>query len=94
MENIVALVIATFILVLIPGPNAALTVANTLQYGLRAGIVTVLGTTSGIALQLILVTAGLSALLQAAASALTWKFAGTTIITFQPALPNIPIDGW
>jgi threonine/homoserine/homoserine lactone efflux protein len=83
MENIVALVIATFILVLIPGPNAALTVANTLQYGLRAGIVTVLGTKSGIALQLILVTAGLSALLQAAASALTWiKWLGVIYLIF------------
>jgi threonine/homoserine/homoserine lactone efflux protein len=83
MENIAALVVATFILVLIPGPNAALTVANTLQHGLRAGVVTVLGTTTGIAVQLALVTAGLSALIQAAASALTWiKWLGVIYLLY------------
>ena len=69
-ENLIALVVATAVLVLIPGPNVALIVANTLQHGLRAGAVTVLGTTAGIAIQLLLVLAGLSALIQAAASAL------------------------
>jgi threonine/homoserine/homoserine lactone efflux protein len=83
MDNIAALVVATLILVLIPGPNAALTVANTLQHGLRAGAVTVLGTTSGIAVQLALVTAGLSALIQAAASALTWiKWLGVLYLLY------------
>lgn len=83
MENIAALVIATFVLVLIPGPNAALTVANTLQYGLRAGAVTVLGTTVGIALQLVLVTAGLAALIETAASALMWiKWLGVAYLLY------------
>jgi threonine/homoserine/homoserine lactone efflux protein len=83
MENIAALIVATFILVLIPGPNAALTVANTLQYGTRAGVVTVLGTTTGIAMQLALVTAGLSALIQAAASTLSWiKWLGVIYLLY------------
>jgi threonine/homoserine/homoserine lactone efflux protein len=72
MENIAALIVATFVLVLIPGPNVALIVANSLQHGLHAGIVTVLGTTVGIALQLAIVAAGLSAVIHAAASALLW----------------------
>lgn len=72
MENILALVAATTVLVLIPGPNVALIVANTLQHGLRAGVTTVIGTTIGIAVQLALVAGGLSAVIHAAASALLW----------------------
>jgi threonine/homoserine/homoserine lactone efflux protein len=45
--------------------------------------VTVLGTTSGIAVQLALVTAGLSALIQAAASALIWiKWLGVIYLLY------------
>ena len=83
MENIAALIIATVVLVLIPGPNVALVVANTLQHGPRAGIVTVLGTTTGIALQLALVTVGLSAVIHAAASALLWiKWLGVAYMLY------------
>ncbi len=52
MDNILALVAATAILVLIPGPNVALIVANSLRHGCKLGLVTVLGTTLGVALQL------------------------------------------
>lgn len=83
MENLAALIVATFILVLIPGPNAALTVANTLQYGMRAGAITVLGTTVGIALQLVAVTAGLAAVIETAASALMWiKWLGVAYLLY------------
>lgn len=78
-----ALVAATIVLVLIPGPNLALFIANTLAHGYRAGIVTVLGTASGIAVQLALVLAGLAALLAVAASALVWlKWAGVAYLLY------------
>ena len=38
MNSLIALVIATCVLVLIPGPNVALIVANSLKHGLRTGI--------------------------------------------------------
>jgi threonine/homoserine/homoserine lactone efflux protein len=57
---------------MIPGPNVALIVANSLRHGYRYGLVTVLGTTLGIALQLLLVIGGFSVLLGMAASALVW----------------------
>lgn len=83
MENIAALVVATSILVLIPGPNVALIVANTLQCGLRGGIFTVLGTTFGIAMQLLLVAVGLATLMQMAATALTWiKWLGIAYLLY------------
>lgn len=72
LDNLAALVAATTVLVLIPGPNVALIVANSLGFGLRSGLITVAGTSLGIAVQLFLVVAGMTALLALAASALLW----------------------
>jgi threonine/homoserine/homoserine lactone efflux protein len=72
MENILMLVAATIILVSIPGPNVALIVANSLQDGLRSGLVTVFGTTFGVAIQLALVILGMAAIIETAADLLQW----------------------
>lgn len=72
MEAVLALAAATALLVLLPGPNVALIVANTLRYGRMRGLTTVLGTTMGVALQLGLVVAGFSALISHTAAALSW----------------------
>ena len=72
IEAALALIAATALLVAIPGPNVALIAANTIAHGLRFGVVTVLGTTIGVALQLIVVVLGLALLLQVAAAALIW----------------------
>ena len=70
--SLATLVVATAILVAIPGPNVALIVANSLKYGFRMGVATVLGTTAGVALQLVLVVAGLATVVTLAADALGW----------------------
>ncbi len=72
MENLFALAIATAVLVAIPGPNVALTVANSLRYGFGAGALTVAGAVAGVGLQLALVVFGLAALVELLTSALTW----------------------
>jgi homoserine/homoserine lactone efflux protein len=72
LENIVALVAATTILILIPGPNVALIVANSLRHGLKLGLIATLGTTAGIAIQLFVVMVGFAALVERVAGALTW----------------------
>ncbi|MDA0680243.1 MAG: LysE family translocator [Proteobacteria bacterium] len=72
MANVIALIVATSVLVLIPGPNVALIVANSLGRGLKSGLVTAFGTTVGIAVQLSLVIIGLATLVEAAASTLMW----------------------
>ena len=77
MDMLVALIVATSILVIIPGPNVALIVANSLQHGFRMGAMTALGTTVGVALQLAIVVGGMAALVELAAGALTWiRWAG------------------
>lgn len=83
VDLMIALVAATAVLVAIPGPNVALIVANTLERGTRFGVVTVLGTTVGIALQLALVVLGLGALLYHAADLFAWlKWLGVLYLIY------------
>ncbi|MEQ8658541.1 MAG: LysE family translocator [Hyphomicrobiales bacterium] len=83
LDAMLALIGATMVMVLIPGPNLALFIANTLAHGYRAGAVTVFGTALGVAVQLSLVLVGLAALLAVAASALVWlKWAGVAYLLY------------
>jgi len=63
---------AVTLLMLIPGPNVALIVAGSVSHGVRAGLMTVLGTVAAQALSLVLVTAGLTALLQEVSAWFGW----------------------
>ena len=58
-----AFVAATTILMLIPGPNVALIVANSIAHGARFGLMTVAGTASAMVVQLALTALGMTALL-------------------------------
>ncbi|MEQ8206052.1 MAG: LysE family transporter, partial [Woeseia sp.] len=81
MDSIFALAAASLILVLVPGPNVALIVAVSLQYGRRLGLATVAGTTVGLAIQLALVVAGYTALIAVVAGALFWiKWLGVAVL--------------
>lgn len=83
MNSLVTLIVATSVLVMIPGPNVALIVANSLKHGFRMGAATVLGTTLGVALQLLLVVLGLAAVIAVAADVLTWiKWAGVAYLLY------------
>jgi threonine/homoserine/homoserine lactone efflux protein len=83
MSELIALALATAVLVMIPGPNVALIVANSLRYGLHEGLVTVLGTTLGVAIQLVLVVAGVAAAIEFAAETLNWiRWAGVVYLVY------------
>lgn len=58
-----AFVLATAVLMLIPGPNVALIVANSVAYGTRYGLLTLAGTASAMVPQLLLTALGMTALL-------------------------------
>jgi homoserine/homoserine lactone efflux protein len=60
-------VAATVLLMLVPGPNVALIVANSLAFGARVGLVTVLGTIAGMIVQLSVAALGVTALVGALA---------------------------
>ena len=55
-----AFVAATTVLMLIPGPNVALIVANSLAHGARYGLMTVAGTSAAMVAQLTATALGLS----------------------------------
>ena len=81
--NILGLIAATAVLIVIPGPNVALIVANSLRYGYRYGLITVLGTTLGVGLQLAFVIGGFAVMLDLAATALIWiKWLGVAYLVF------------
>jgi threonine/homoserine/homoserine lactone efflux protein len=61
---LLAFAVAVTLLMLIPGPNVALIVANSVTYGVRHGLMTVAGTVGAQALSLALVCAGLTTLLE------------------------------
>src|SRR5689334_1603912 len=58
-----AFVMATVVLMAIPGPNVAVIVAGSLSRGVRYGLATVAGTSAAMVLQLALVAAGMAQML-------------------------------
>nr|WP_283949712.1 LysE family translocator [Limobrevibacterium gyesilva] len=57
---------------LIPGPNVALIVANSVAYGTRYGLLTVVGTSTAMLVQLALTALGMTALMGVMAQAFEW----------------------
>ncbi len=75
LDLYLAFVAASVVLILIPGPNVALIVANSVGHGARYGLLTVAGTSGAMVLQLAVTGLGATALLAGAAAwfeALRW----------------------
>ena len=78
---LLAFTLATALLMLVPGPNVALIVANSLAHGARFGLLTVAGTVAGVAPQLLLVCLGLAGVLDLAGHGLAWlRWAGAAYL--------------
>ena len=72
LDLYLAFVAATTVLMLIPGPNVALIVANSVAYGTRFGLMTLAGTSAAMVVQLCLVTLGMAAVLGTLGAILEW----------------------
>ena len=78
-----AFVVATSIMIALPGPSVLLTVAHSISFGWRPAIATVAGETMGIAVQLLVAAVGLTSLLNAVASAFEWiRWAGAIYLVY------------
>src|SRR5262249_12788933 len=66
-----AFLLASLVLVVMPGPDQALITRNAIAHGRRAGLATMIGGASGIGFHATAATVGLSALLAASATAFT-----------------------
>jgi homoserine/homoserine lactone efflux protein len=83
LELYLGFVLASVILILIPGPNVSLIVANSIAYGTRYGLLTVAGTSSAIVLQLALTALGLTATLSILAGWFEWvRWIGVAYLMF------------
>ncbi len=72
LSSYLSFVLACIALVLLPGPNVALVVGNSLAGGARLGLATILGTASAAAIQVGATVFGLALLLASAAPVFAW----------------------
>ena len=72
LPNLLAFVLAVVALMLIPGPNVALIVANSVAYGRRYGLLTVAGTSTAMAVQMGFVALGLTGMLGSLGHGFAW----------------------
>jgi homoserine/homoserine lactone efflux protein len=78
-----AFVVATSIMIALPGPSVLLTVAHSISFGWKRGLATVAGETVGIAVQLIIAAVGLTSLLTVVAGAFEWlRWAGAIYLVY------------
>ncbi len=76
-------VLASALLILTPGPNVALIVANSVAYGARYGLLTVAGTTSAVVVHLTLVAVGLQGALSLIGTVFEWvRWAGVAYLLY------------
>ncbi|MBL1077638.1 LysE family translocator [Nocardia sp. 2] len=81
--NLLAFLVAAVVLIVIPGPGVLFVIGRALSAGRRAALLSVLGHSIGVLGVLILVAAGLGAILQASAVALTVvKLAGALYLMY------------
>ncbi len=74
---------ATALLILMPGPMVALIVSNSVNHGLRSGLLTIVGSAAAMTLHLIGVCAGLATLLAAMGETFFWlKWAGALYLLY------------
>ncbi len=78
-----AFVVATVILIALPGPSVLLTVSHSISFGWQAALVTVVGATGGVAVQLVVAAIGLASLLNTVAEAFQWlRWAGAAYLVY------------
>ena len=75
--------VATAIMIALPGPSVLVTVAHSISFGWKHALFTVAGATMGIAVQLIVVAIGLTSLLNVVAEAFEWlRWAGAVYLVY------------
>ena len=75
--------LASFLLVIVPGPNVTVIVANSLRAGTRAGLMTVAGTQLGVFLVILIVAAGLESVVALMGEAFFWvKLLGAAYLVY------------
>lgn len=83
LELYLAFVLASLILIIVPGPTASLIIANALRHGSGAGLKNVAGTQAGLALMLMVAGIGLTSLIAALGAWFDWlRLAGALYLIY------------
>lgn len=83
MHVYLTFIVATIIMIALPGPSVLLTVANSISFGWKKALFTVAGATMGIAVQLIVAAIGLTSLLNVIAEAFELlRWAGAAYLVY------------
>lgn len=76
-------ILASVVLILVPGPNVAIIVANSLAHGTRHGLMTVAGTSSAMVPQLALTVLGMTSLMAVLSEWFDWlRWIGVGYLVF------------
>ena len=79
----IAFVLATAIMIALPGPSLLLLISHSISFGWKRALVTVSGETMGIAVQLTIAATGLTSLLNIVTGALEWlRWAGAAYLIY------------
>lgn len=103
----VAFLLATVVVIVVPGPTNTLVVANSVRHGHRAGLLNVAGTQVGLALTVVLVLLGLTSLIAAMGNWFDWvRLAGAAYLIWlgwklwmdsgvqEDVIPRVPRGGF
>lgn len=78
-----AFILATIIMIALPGPSILLTVSHSISFGWQRALATVAGETLGVAVQLVVAAIGLVSLLNAVAGVFEWlRWAGAAYLVY------------
>lgn len=82
-EHLLAFVVASAVVIAVPGPSVLFTITRSLTLGRNAGVATVAGNAVGVYLQVIAVAIGLGAIVERSATVFTViKLAGAAYLVF------------
>lgn len=83
LSTFLAVALASFLLVIVPGPSVTVIIANALRSGTRAGLLNVAGTQFGVFLMILIVAAGLETVVTIMGETFFWvKLAGAAYLVW------------
>jgi threonine/homoserine/homoserine lactone efflux protein len=83
LERALGLAATAFVIIVIPGPSVLFVISRGVTLGRRAGLATVLGNTTGLAVQLLAVTVGLGAIVARSIAVFTMlKLVGAAYLVY------------
>lgn len=78
---LLAVALASFVIVIVPGPTVTVIIANSIRSGAGAGLANVAGTQAGLVIMLVIVALGLETVVAFMAHAFVWlKYAGAAYL--------------